>query len=62
MLISILRQWERVLIQLFTLELLLRVLQLKLLNLEMYYSRTELQKDVATFVLTNIAFLKVTRL
>lgn len=62
MLVGTLKQLERIFIQLFMSGLLLRTLQSKLLNSEVYYSKAEYRKDVATLALTKVAPLKVTRL
>lgn len=50
------------LIQLFTPVLLLKVLWLKSLSSEVYYSRLESQTDVVILALIRIASLKITRL
>lgn len=61
-LVGTLKQSERIFIQLFMSRSLLRTSQSKLLSSEVYYSKAEHQKDVATLALTKVAPLKVIRL
>ena len=61
MLIGILKQWNRVLTQLFTPRLLLSALRLKSLSSNIYHSKSELQRDVAILTLTRVASWKITR-
>lgn len=62
MFVSTLKQWERVLTQLFIPGSLLRALRSKSLSSEVYLSRPEPWRDVTTLAFTKAAPLKVTRL
>ncbi len=61
-LVGTLKQWERVLTQLFTPGSLLRVSRSKSLSSDVYHSRAEPCRDVAILALTRAAPQKVTRL
>lgn len=62
MLVGTLKQWERVLTQLFIPGLLLSVLRLKSLSPGVYHSRAEPRRDVAMLDFTRAVPQKVTRL
>lgn len=57
-----LKQWKRILTQLFTPGLLLSALQSKLLSLEIYHSRAEPWRDIVMLILTKTVSQKVTKL